>query len=346
MLPAPFHDTREYRDAFTQGLVRLLQHDQLGTYILVLANATNDAEIHHVLKSRLETRFHELAGILTEYLKEGRPLDHTTDDLLVFLKLMAVGFDELQMSEHRQAGPWLVQYNQLRSFRPARMSNEVIHDLFKPFDEEGFHFSKSFLENEIMWQGDLNGQHCRLLYNKFPFASLHGLLVVEPKQHRPQFLDQDTHAYMWRLTDQLGSKMPGVGFGYNARGAYASVNHQHFQMYIQEQKLYPIEQPLWTHNGGARNYPLPCQRLTDMHEAWTVLHELHEANQAYNLLYRPGELYLTPRAMQGSYENKGCSSGFAWAEIAGAITTCRGSDFARLDEQKITSALKNMVLTG
>lgn len=344
ILPAPFHNTPEYRDAFTRGLSETLKHDQLGAYILVLANATYDEEIHHVLKAPLEQRFGELSGILTKYLKEGRPLDHTTDDLLVFLKLMAVGFDQLQMSSFRQAGPWQVQYNQLRSFRPARMSNDVVHDLFKPFDEEGFHFSKSFLENEIMWRGDLNGQHCSLLYNKFPFASLHGLLVVEPKQHRPQFLDQDTHAYIWQLTEQLGNKMPGVGFGYNARGAYSSVNHQHFQMYIQDHRRYPVEHSLWSHNGGSRNYPLPCHCLTDMHEAWAVLHELHESNRTYNLLYRPGVLYLTPRAMQGSYKSTHCTGSFAWAEVAGAITTCRGSDFERLNEQLIIDALKELAL--
>ncbi len=345
MLPAPFHNTSEYRDAFTKGLREVLQHDQLGTYILVLANATYDAEIHHVLKSQLEKRFDQLAAILTEYLRQGRPLDHTSDDLLVFLKLMAVGFDQLEMSEFRQAGPWQIQYNQLRSFRPARMSNEVLHDLFKPFDEDGFHFSKSFLANEIMWRGNLNGQDCSLFYNKFPFASLHGLLVVEPQQHRPQFLDQDIHTYLWQLTEQLGNKMPGIGFGYNARGAYSSVNHQHFQMYLQDERVFPIEQSVWTHNGGATDYPLPCRRLTDMNDAWSALRELHESNQTYNLLYRPGVLYLTPRAMQGSYEHSGWTCGFAWAEVAGAVTTFRGCDFDQLDEQQITDELKKPAIS-
>ncbi len=345
MLPSLFHCSREYRDAFTRGLRELMQHDQLGSYILTLANATYDEEIHHELKSQMKTRFEKLAAILTESLKGGRWLSHTSDDLLVFLKLMAVGYDQLEMSEIRRAGPWLVQYNQLRSFRPARMCNEVLHDLFKPFDEDGFHFSKSFLANEIMWRGSLNGRDCRLLYNKFPFASLHGLLVVDPHLHRPQFLDQDIHTYLWQLADQLGNRMPGTGFGYNARGAYSSVNHQHFQMYLNDHKgLYPVEQPEWRHNGGATEYPLPCRRLTDMNEAWSVLGGLHECNQTYNLLYRPGVLYLTPRAMQGSYRHSDWTCGFAWAEVAGAVTTCRGCDFEELDEQRITDEMKRLIL--
>jgi len=341
-LPAPFHSAEEYRGAFTQGLVGLLQHDQLGTYILVLANATNDADIHQVLKPRLKTRFRELAALLTEYLKEGRTLDHTSDDLLVFLKLMALGFDQLQMSRFRQAGPWQVQYNQLRSFRPARMSNSVITELFEPLDDEDFHFNKPFLEKEILWGGSLHGRACSLFYNKFPFAPLHGLLVVEPDQNRSQFLDQDTHSYLWQLVEQMGNKMPGVGFGYNSRGAYASVNHQHFQMYVREQGEYPTEQSGWTHNGGIRDYPLRCHPFSSMSQAWEVLRELHETNQAYNLLYRPGVLYMTPRAMQGSYEHADWTSGFAWAEIAGVVTTIRGLDYAQLDEQQINNELKKL----
>ena len=344
MLPTPFVNAEAYREAFIRGLDAMLQHDQLGTYILVLANAIYDTEIYQALKPRLDTRFEELASLLTQYLREGRMLDHTTDDLLVFLKLMALGYDQLQMGRFRQAGPWRIQYNQLRSFRPARMSNDTINDLYKPFDEQDFHFNKPFLEKEIMWRGNLHGRDCSLFYNKFPFASLHGLLVVEPQKNRPQLLEQDAHDYLWQLAEQMGGTMPGVGFGYNARGAYASVNHLHFQAYLDDHALYPIEQSLWTHNGGARDYPLTCHRLLDMDEAWAAIAELHEANHAYNMLYRPGVLYLVPRAMQGSYVHTDCTGGFAWAEIAGAVTTCSERDFMQLDEQQISNEMKILAL--
>ena len=345
MSQTPFHSVETYRDTFVQGLNRMLQIDQLGTYILVLANAIYDAEIHHVLKSRLDTRYHELVALLTQYLREGRDLDHTSDDLLVFLKLMAMGYDQVQMSKFRQAHPWHIQYNHLRSFRPARMSNEVITEISRPFDEQGFHFNKPFLEKEIMWRGDLHGRDCSLLYNKFPFASLHGLLVVQPQLNRPQLLDQGTHGYLWQLLEQAGDRMPGLGFGYNARGAYASVNHLHFHTYLNNQGLYPIEQPLWSHNGGARDYPLACQRLLDMDAAWVAIAEQHQANHAYNLLYRPGVLYLVPRAMQGSYEDTDNSTaGYAWSEVAGSVTTCRESDFAQITGQQITNELKKLVI--
>lgn len=344
MSHTPFYDAETYQDTFVQGLDRMLQIDQLGTYILVLANAVYDPKIHQALKPRLDTRYGELVALLGKYLREGRKLDHTSDDLLVFLKLMAMGYDQLQMSKFRQAYPWQIQYNHLRSFRPARMSNEVITDISTPFDKQGFHFNKPFLEKEIMWRGDLHGRDCSLFYNKFPFASLHGLLVVQPQQNRHQLLDQGTHGYLWQLLEQVGNRMPGMGFGYNARGAYASVNHLHVHTYLNNHWLYPIEQPMWSHNGGARDYPLACQRLLDMDEAWAAIAEQNQANQAYNLLYRPGVLYLVPRAMQGSYEHEDCTGGYAWSEVAGSVTTCRESDFEQLDEQQISNELKKMAL--
>ena len=33
------------------------------------------------------------------------------------------------------------------------------------------------------------------------------------------------------------------------------------------------------------------------------IEELHAGNITYNLLYRPGLVYIVPRAMQGSYEH-------------------------------------------
>jgi len=344
MLLAPFGSTEAYRDAFTHGLMELLHEDQLGAYILVLANAIHDPNVHRLLKPQLETRFRELSVLLTGYLEEGRSLDDASDDLLVFLKLMALGFERLQMCQSRQVGPWQIQYNQLRSFRPARMSNHAVTELFTPLGEEDFHFNKPFLEKEILWSGDLQGRNCSLLYNKFPFAPLHGLLVLEPEQNRPQFLDHETHGYLWQLVERLGDDMPGVGFGYNSRGAYASVNHQHFQMYVRDAGRFPVEQQAWTHRGGSLGYPLVCHCLASRERAWELLHGLHEANCAYNLLYRPGLLYIIPRAMQGSYQHAGWTSGFAWAETAGAITTFRSSDYAQLDEQQIAAELKKLAI--
>ena len=69
MLPAPFQNTREYRAAFAMGLGRLLRHDKLGTFVLAMANATFDPEVHHVLLRQLDIRFEELSLKLRKYLR-------------------------------------------------------------------------------------------------------------------------------------------------------------------------------------------------------------------------------------------------------------------------------------
>lgn len=347
LLPS-FTDPAHFRQAFVDGLERmLLQHEGLGVFILVLANATFDRGIYPRLHDRLAERFDLLAARFNAAEAAGEPLPDAADDQAVFRKLLATGFDRLQLTRFRQAGPWQLQYNQLRSFRPPRMSQAVVSTLCKPFDDQGFHFNKPFLKKETLWQGELLGRDCRLLYNKFPFAMLHGLLVIEPAAARPQFLTEKDHHYVWELTATLGGRLPGWGLGYNAYGAYASVNQQHFQSYLNTEQGdgegMPIEAPQWRHNGGEQAYPLHCKRFEDATAAWSFINELHRANTPYNLLYRPGRLFITPRAFQGSFQHAPWTGGFAWAEVAGACTLFGEDDFARLGEGAISAEMRRLL---
>ena len=347
-LPPPLRDTAGFRAAFTQGLEAMLEREELGTFILVFANATFDNEIYRALRPQLRVGFDEHAGALREALAGGRGLRHAPDDLLVFLKLMAVGFDGLEPTRFRHEGPWELQFNQLRSFRPPRMSNAVVESLRRPFDRDAFHFNKLFLRKEVLWEGELSDVPCRLFYNKFPFANLHGLLVVAPEEERPQFLDEPDHFYVWGLAEALGLGLAGAGFGYNAYGAYASVNHQHFQMYVREPWLalgasYPIEDERWEHNGGHERYPLRVRRFDDPDESWGHLDALHRRGLTYNLLYRPGRVYVTTRAFQGSYPHSVWTSGFAWSEVAGAFTTFNADDFETLNDARIRDEFGRLV---
>lgn len=337
-----FSSADHYRHVFTTGLERLLHRDQLGTFILALANATFDEQIHAALSGHLRERFDELSTKVLERLYGGRPLDHSEDDVLVFLKLMAVGLDQLKMTRFRSAEPWQLQYNQLRAFRPSRMGNAVVTDLHKPFDEEGFHFNKPFLRDEVIWEGELLGHHSCLYYNKFPFAPLHALLIMDPERNQPQYLDQSTHKQAWRLLEGVADLLPGSGFGYNSRGAYSSVNHLHMQMYSCREHGFPIESSQWRHNGGSEAYPLPSERIDSVEESWRRIKDLHQQSQGYNLLYRPGHIYITPRAMQGSYRHSPWTCGFAWAEVAGAITTFCEQDFQRLDAATISAEMNKL----
>lgn len=342
-MPEPiFQDEEHYRVAFTAGLESQLHLEQLGAFILALANSTYDPQIHAALGSKLEQRFDELSRKVKGLLTQGRSLEYADDDVPVFLKLMAIGMDNLQDTLFRQAGPWEIQFNHLRAFRPARMSNQVISELRAPFDEDGFHFNKPFLDKEIIWEGELLGDHCRLLYNKFPFAPLHGLLVIEPQKNYPQYLGISAHEHYWRLLELLGETLPDCGFGYNARGACSSINHLHVQMYAGKAGGYPIEQLLWRHNGGNQDYPLRVACFENTSLSWEYIEHLHQQNHAYNLLYRPGKIYVIQRAMQGNCQQKDGLSGYAWAETCGSMTTFSREIFKRLGATEITTELARM----
>jgi hypothetical protein len=336
----PFSSPADFRRAFLLGLERLLEYDALGSYILVHANASFDPDLGAALEPALRRRFAAMSRVYRARLADGRELEGAPDDLLVFLKLMVIGFDGVQPNARRQVGPWEVQFNHLRAFRPARISGQALSGIAAPFDPAGFHFNKPFLRKEVFWAGRLQGLDVELLYNKFPFVDLHGLLVPEREAELPQLQTRRHHRYLWDLTSDLGETLPGVGFGYNSYGAYASVNHLHFQMFVRERPM-PVADPHWRHNGGGEDYPARCELFTAADPAWERLEELHRREISYNLVYLPGRLYLLPRPKQGSYPHADWTSGFAWYEMAGGFTAFNRSDFA-IDEAAISGELARL----
>jgi len=329
-----FRSPEQFNTAFARGLERMLEHDGLGVFILVCANAGFDPLLQQSLHPALRARYEYHAKQYRKALAAGQSLPDADDDVLVFLKMMAIGFDALLPGERRLVGPWEVQFNALRSFRPPRMAHTRIDAIHVPFNDSGFHFNKPFLRKECFWSGELEGREVELLYNKFPFVDYHGLLVPQREHNAPQFLTQDNHRYLWRVCETIGDSLPGVGFGYNAYGAYASVNHLHFQMYRRETPL-PLQASHWQHNGGEQPYPTLCERFDDMERAWHFIDVLHQEEVSYNLLYVPGTLYCLPRRKQGSYAHAEWTAGFAWYEMCGGVVTFNRSHFEALGEGDI-----------
>lgn len=344
-LPDLFHSPDALHEAFVAGLERQLAEPGLGTFILVLANASFDAELWPRLRGAIAERFEVLSAEVRDALRGGVRLTYPEDDLAVFLKLMVMGLEAIRPTEYRQAGPWEVQYTPMRALRPARASGIKATGVEPPaFNRSGFHFNKTFLQNEVLWQGELLRRPCRLLYNKFPFASWHGLLVPEPEREHPQRLTQELHLHAWHLVRDLGTPLPGFGLSYNSYGAYASVNQLHFQTFLRSVPL-PIEAADWRHNGGDRAYPADCLAFDDALEAWLHLTHLHERNMAYNLVYVPGRLYCLARRTQGAYELPAWCAGQAWYEMAGGVVAFSQADFSALGETDIAAALNISRLT-
>lgn len=335
-----------YRDRFERGLMEMLEHhEELGVLILVLANASYDPVIWPHLHDRLRARFDHATTLYGPEVADEDLGRIAVDDLTVFRRLLAHGFEELQLTEHRRLGPWEVQFNQLRSFRPPRMSDTVVTGISAPFDPCGFHFGKPFLRKELIWEGEMLGHQIELFYNKFPFVDQHALLVPDLRREYPQLLGHEHHLYIWRLLELIGATIPGAGFGYNSYGAYSSVNHLHFQMFIRDQPL-PVADPLWSHNGGGRDYPTGCLAFDTMGEGWAAIDRLQRSNISFNLIYMPGRLYCLPRAKQGSYQHSDWTGGFAWYEMAGGFTTFNRGQFSTLTEEQIEAELQKLQLVG
>ena len=341
MLPAPFRSPQTLRQAFVSGLERLLHQPGLGVYILVHANASFDGEIFEQLRLPLRQRFAQLAESSREALSNGRELVGAGDDQAVFLKLMAIGFDGVQLTQFRREEVWELQFNHIRAFRPPRMAQTAVMGLHQPFNPDGFHFNKPFLRKEVFWAGDLLGLEVELLYNKFPFAPLHGLLVPERNSREPQYLSHPYHLFVWALTQAMAEYLPGVGFAYNSYGAFASVNHLHFQLFVRDTPL-PVTLEHWRHNGGTHDYPMECEVYTSAGEAWQRLEALHRDEISYNLLYLPDRLYCLPRKTQGCYAHSPWTSGFAWYEVSGGVTTFNRTDYETLDGAAIRQELRKL----
>lgn len=325
----PFESARRYRATFADGLARMLDaHDGLGVYILVLANAAYEPALWEVLHEPLRARHARHAADLAS----GAVTADAPDDVAVFRKLDALGFDAVHAGHARTAGDFEIQFNPLRALRPPRASHARLEDIALPFDAAGFHFDKPFLEREVLGSGELAGRATDVLYNKFPFAPLHALVVPERGTRRAQWLTRADHDWAWALANTL--PLPGIGVAYNSLGALASVNHLHFQWFVRETPL-PVERRA----DAGLPWPahvLPC---ADAEHAWEAIAALHAARTPYNLLYRAGRMWLFARRPQGELAPAPWHSGCAWLEMAGVVSVYTEADFTRLDARDIAAEL-------
>ncbi len=336
MTDIPFATTQSFQQLFIQRLTQLLENDEPGVFILVLANAMMHSEIFDRLKPLLEKKY------LYFIQQVEQSSDYPADDLSVFEQLQKLGLENIELTQQRSSGLWSLQYNQLRSFRPARNSEGKINSLFQAFDVSAFHFNKPFLAKEIIWKGTIRSLPVTLFYNKYPFADYHALVLIDALKQKPQYLTlQDCNDI--QVVMEALSHLRGIAMAYNSLGALASVNHQHWQMMLSQQS-YPIEHPRWIHNGGHNIYPLTVHCFDSAQHAWDEIDNLQNSNQAFNLFIRPQKVFLIKRKKQGEYPQPSWSGGFAWAELSGQFTLTRLSDYEALKTQQIEHQLSQLAL--
>ncbi len=326
-------DLFQFKTLFVNQLKNMLSDDELGAFILVLANSHQDAFLKNVLQDDLTNTF----VALKDNFVAGR-LNATQDDSDVFKQLLDVVLEDIPAWSYKTTGNWEVVCNSMRQMRPARASSQILTTIKQPYDEGEFHFNKSFLKPEILWEGLYRKLKLRVLYNKFPFSDHHLLIVVSPEKNSSQLLTQEMHHYASVMTNEVSEVFPGFGLGFNSLAAGASVNHLHFQGFIRDQ-VFPIENSFWKHHGGDVDYPLTVKCFTDTDLAWGYMNDLINQDNAFNCLYRSNCCYVVPRKYQGAVELPNWLTGAGWLDVAGVMTVSDEETFNSIDEQSVTQAL-------
>jgi hypothetical protein len=334
-----FKSRQQLTGQFQQGLEQMLQHEGLGVFILVFANAVMSPSLYRSLQQPLYEKYQQLESLYRSLLHDGRKLPDNDDDVMVFLKMLTVGYQQIRIVEQKYQDQWELQFNQVRGFRPPRGSNLTTISNHVAFDDNGFHFNKTFLRKETLWQGMIEGRQIDLLYNKFPFIENHMLLVPDREHNIPQYLTESDHCYIWDLSSNITTQVDGWGVGYNSYGAYSSVNHLHFQAFARDKAL-PIEDPCWQHNGGNKPYPVLTHCFDDSDKAWNKINDLNQSAKFYNLLYRPHRLYIIERKCQSDYQHADWTGGYAWYEVCGGLVTFNQDDYQRLTIMDLQAELQ------
>jgi hypothetical protein len=212
----------------------------------------------------------------------------------------------------------------------------------EPFDPDGFSYLKTdpaecFLRTKI---GDMEFD---FLFNMFPFAPFHFVLVPErEKQHR-QFLSNDNDFARRVLTNAwmliMGSRDRNIRLSFNALGAHATANHFHFQgFFVDREWQLPIDAFL-KENGSLADWHvrhsvwLPASTPGIVEKTLLRIRRMHELNEranpeemvSFNLYITPQGIGIMPRRHQGigRYFDKmkasGFTTGFAFYELLGEI---------------------------
>ncbi len=219
------------------------------------------------------------------------------------------------------------------------MSSQKVKSINVEYDNKSFNFNKPFLKKEIFIQQVLNKKRVSLLYNKFPFADYHGLLVIDREKEYNQYLSEDIFYYTWDLYSNLKESIENLVISYNSLGAGASVNHLHFQTCIIDRAL-SISSGIWTHNGGDNKYPAECVVFNTVMEAWHFINDLQLKNTAFNLIFTGEYLYCLPRKLE-IVKNKFIPQ-IGWFEMAGSFSLADEENYFSLEESQIKDALREV----
>ena len=134
----------------------------------------------------------------------------------------------------------------IRGFRPKRNAKEKNVSLNEP--AKGFNYACRECDFEVFESNQFVNIKIDFMYNKYPFAPYHFLLIPNRREVHNQFLDPEKDSKILEyLVSTANSSEDEVRFGYNSLGAHASVNHLHFHGFLTKGKM-PIDKYLENEN--------------------------------------------------------------------------------------------------
>jgi diadenosine tetraphosphate (Ap4A) HIT family hydrolase len=347
-IPEMFRSAEHHKRGFVNGLRTVAQSDEINAAILLAASYSQspglfDQELRAAQGEALRRICEKYKAQLGSLVKSER------EDIAVLRGIRDLARNGLPPTRTRVIdGIWVAQFNPVRGLRPSRGASRPVVSIYEhePWETLKLHFDMDRVQSERIWEGklgegELGDRFTSLFLNMFPFADCHGVLVPDRGKHYRQELSKDLHAWAWSVVRLVGARIPSFGMGYNSLGAYASVDHLHWQTFIDPAGL-PVTDARWLHNGGDLPYPLPCTKFVDERGSWGWIQDRHNADRPYNLIYTPAGVFCFARGFQGSYTHAGWTSGFAWYECGGGMIAFRGPDYDALTPAMILCEYANM----
>lgn len=243
-------------------------------------------------------------------------------------------------------GGFMLQFNEIRGYRPLTTQVDENAKIDEPFDPEGFSYLKTD-PAERFHRAQIGDMGFDFLFNLFPFAPFHFVFVPErEKQHR-QFLSNDNDFARRVLTNAwmliMGSRDRNIRLSFNALGAHATANHFHFQgFFVDREWQLPIDAFLKEYGSLAGWHVrhavwLPASTPNLIEQTLLHIQQMHklywkaeeekkpEEKVSFNLYMSPRGVAILPRRHQGAapylaqIQSAGFTTGFAFYELTGEI---------------------------
>ncbi|CAH1634804.1 unnamed protein product [Spodoptera littoralis] len=250
-------------------------------------------------------------------------------------------------------GKYFLQLNPDR--RSKRRTPEEMTSISQPFDEKKFHFNKVSTKEILFSLEGRDGDIHTVLVNVSPISRYHSLLCPSVSRCLPQVVTPDSLNIVVQVMFQVEDR--DVRIGFNSICGFASVNHLHYHIFVEEKTLH-IETVKWQHFkwemyllDDELSVPAFCFKIKQdssgqtLQQAWKVLKYFLEKSIAHNILFTKrglgdDELYLIVWPRRNTCGAKQLSAfNVAMLELSGWFPIYDEEDFKNVQAKDLEAEL-------